>query len=71
MSVHEKDHGSDAVVDVTDAQILADVEIDHNLLRLGHEVIERQKRETFAETWRNHWRAAIWSLFISTALWWV
>ena len=38
------------------------------LINLGDNVITRQKQKTFRQTCRNHWRAVVWSLTISTAL---
>jgi SP family general alpha glucoside:H+ symporter-like MFS transporter len=48
---------------------LTDIALDQELLRIGHEVVAKQKLEGFRTAWRNHWRAAVWSLFISFALW--
>ncbi|ORY20871.1 trehalose transport-related protein [Naematelia encephala] len=59
----------DGQVGLTQAQLDSDLDVDIDLLRVGHQVIERQKTEDFAAVWRYHWRAAIWSLIISMALW--
>ena len=56
-------------IGLTERHIIEDANIDVNLLHIGHGVISRQKEEGFIATWRNHWRAAMWSIFISTALW--
>jgi MFS transporter, SP family, general alpha glucoside:H+ symporter len=56
-------------VGMTEAQVIADLDIDQNLLRIGHEVIARQKEEQFGASWKNHWRAACWAMFLGTALW--
>jgi SP family general alpha glucoside:H+ symporter-like MFS transporter len=56
-------------IGLTNAQFNADSNLDHDKLHIGYEVIQRQKEETFRSTWRSHWRAAVWSLCISTALW--
>ena len=58
-------------VGLTKGQIEAEAgkDIDHELLRVGYEVITRQKQETFMQSWRTHWRGCCWSLFISMALW--
>ena len=53
----------------TDEQVLKDLALDQDLLAVGHQVIERQKAEGFWLAWKNNWRAAGWSLFISMALW--
>lgn len=56
-------------IGLTDEQLRAVVhDVDPELVRIGHEVLARQKTETFLEAWRNHWGAAMWSLFLSTAL---
>jgi SP family general alpha glucoside:H+ symporter-like MFS transporter len=61
--------GSKALsVGLTEAQLQADTGVDPELVRLGYAVIERQKQETFREAWRNHWRAACWSIFLTSAL---
>ncbi|ORX35608.1 general substrate transporter [Kockovaella imperatae] len=54
---------------MTTKQKIEDSNLDQELLRIGHQVIARQKEENFGTAWRNHWRAAAWSLFISMALW--
>lgn len=59
----------DGKVELTDAELAGGLEFDPELLRIGGEVIARQKLESFRQTWRHHWRAAVWSLIISTALW--
>ncbi|OCF76812.1 hypothetical protein I204_02518 [Kwoniella mangroviensis CBS 8886] len=57
------------VIGLTDAQPRAVAEdVDPELIRIGHEVVSRQKQETFAQAWRNHWGAGMWSLFLSCAL---
>ncbi|WVQ69130.1 uncharacterized protein L199_007345 [Kwoniella botswanensis] len=57
------------VIGLTDAQLRAVAEdVDPELIRIGHEVVSRQKQETFAQAWRNHWGAGMWSLFLSCAL---
>ncbi|KAK6903858.1 hypothetical protein I203_107366 [Kwoniella mangroviensis CBS 8507] len=57
------------VIGLTDAQLRAVAEdVDPELIRIGHEVVSRQKQETFAQAWRNHWSAGMWSLFLSCAL---
>lgn len=56
-------------IGLTSAQLLQDVTVDQELVRVGYHVIERQKEENFTQTWRNHWNAACWSLAVSTALW--
>ncbi|ORX37003.1 general substrate transporter [Kockovaella imperatae] len=50
-------------------QATAETQLDQELVQIGHEVIARQKQETFSMAWRNHWRGAVWSLLISMALW--
>lgn len=62
LSHHEK-------VTETRAQQAGDAELDQELLRIGQQVIMRQKAETFRESWASHWRAGAWSLFISMGLW--
>lgn len=56
-------------VGLTDAQIATGFDVDHNLLRVGQDIIERQKAEGFWAGWRNNYKACCWSLLISTALW--
>ncbi|WRT64889.1 uncharacterized protein IL334_001825 [Kwoniella shivajii] len=57
------------VIGLTDEQLRATVEgVDPELIRIGHEVVARQKQETFSQAWRNHWGAGMWSLFLSCAL---
>ncbi|WWD22917.1 hypothetical protein CI109_107412 [Kwoniella shandongensis] len=57
------------VIGLTDAQLRAVAEDnDPELIRIGYEVINRQKSETFAQAWRNHWSAGMWSIFLSSAL---
>lgn len=58
-----------AQIGLTDAQIATGLEFDPDLLRVGHDVIERQKAEGFWAGWRNNYQACLWSLLISTALW--
>jgi SP family general alpha glucoside:H+ symporter-like MFS transporter len=58
----------DRTIGLTDAQLRAEVDVEPELVRLGYEVVERQKKETFREAWRNHWRAACWSIFLTSAL---
>ncbi|WWC59367.1 uncharacterized protein I303_101919 [Kwoniella dejecticola CBS 10117] len=57
------------IIGLTDAQLRAVVEdVDPELIRIGHEVVARQKQETFREAWRNHWGAGMWSFVLSCAL---
>lgn len=56
-------------IHMTNDQIDKEISLDHDLLLVGHQVIERQKAEGFLKAWKNNWRAAGWSLFISMALW--
>lgn len=58
----------DMSIGLTDTQLNAVTDIDPELVRIGYEVIARQKKETFREAWRNHWRAACWSIFLTSAL---
>jgi hypothetical protein len=69
MSVHEHENEKRQPENYVSAAEGIDVNLDHELLRLGHDVIDRQKSENFSASWKNHWRAAGWSLFISMALW--
>lgn len=55
-------------VGLTDKQLAAVAGIDTELVRIGHEVIERQKHETFRQAWRIHWRAGAWSVVLTLAL---
>ena len=55
-------------VGLTEAQLQADTGVDPELVRIGYAVIEKQKQETFREAWHNHWRAACWSIFLTSAL---
>jgi hypothetical protein len=55
-------------VGLTDKQQREDAEIDQDLLRIGHLVVDRQRQETFAQAWYNHWRSALWSIVLGTAL---
>lgn len=59
-----------SVVGLTEEQLRARVQIDiePELVRLGYEVIQRQKTENFRQSWANHWRAGAWSVFITLAL---
>ncbi|WWC87014.1 uncharacterized protein L201_001897 [Kwoniella dendrophila CBS 6074] len=57
------------IIGLTDEQLRAvSQDIDPELIRIGHEVVSRQKSETFIQCWRNHWGAGMWSLFLSCAL---
>ncbi|WWC92593.1 uncharacterized protein L201_007552 [Kwoniella dendrophila CBS 6074] len=56
------------VVKLNEEQIKAVSHLDPELVRIGHEVIEKQKKETFLQAWRNHGRAAGWSIFLTSAL---
>lgn len=47
---------------------ISDVTVDPELLRIGFQVVEKQKNASFALGWKQHWRAALWSITISTAL---
>ncbi|WVW87131.1 hypothetical protein I302_109188 [Kwoniella bestiolae CBS 10118] len=62
-----KTHTADTVR-LTEEQLKAVSHLDPELVRIGHEVIERQKKESFIQAWRNHGRAAGWSVFLSSAL---
>ncbi|ORY31075.1 trehalose transport-related protein [Naematelia encephala] len=62
-----KDTG-DHSVGLTEAQLNAVIDIDPELVRLGYDVVGRQKKESFRQAWRNHWRAACWSIFLTSAL---
>ena len=55
-------------VGLTDAQLVTLSNIDIELVRIGQQVIEKQKGESFVQAWKNHWRAACWSLFLTSAL---
>jgi hypothetical protein len=56
-------------VGLTQAQIDADIDVDLDLVHLGYQVVARQKEESFAQVWKQHWRGGVWSLAISMALW--
>ena len=57
------------VVGLTDEQIRAvSGQVDPQLIRVGYEVIARQKTESFRQAWKNHWKAACWSIFLTSAL---
>ena len=57
------------VVGLTNEQIRAvSGELDPQLIRIGYEVIARQKKELFRQAWKNHWKAACWSIFLTSAL---
>lgn len=60
---------ADGQVGLTQSQADADYDVNLSLLHIGHQVIARQKSETFLQGWRQHWRGALWSLAISMALW--
>ena len=55
-------------VGLTDAQLRVVTNADPELIRIGYQVVEKQKKESFREAWRNHWRAACWSIFLTSAL---
>ena len=63
------DIGPDPVVDLSAQHVSKDAQLDQELLRIGHEVIALQKQEPVRMALRNHWKGAIWSLFMSMALW--
>lgn len=56
------------VVGLTEAQREAVKDIDPELVKLGFAVVQRQKGESFRQAWKNHWRAASWSIFLTSAL---
>lgn len=57
------------VIGLTDEQLRAVLtDVDPELVRIGAQVIARQKTESFRQSWRNHWRAACWSMFLTGAL---
>ncbi|GFZ44894.1 hypothetical protein JCM24511_02620 [Saitozyma sp. JCM 24511] len=56
-------------VGLTQAQIDADIDVDLDLVHVGYQVVARQKEESFAQVWKQHWRGGVWSLAISMALW--
>ncbi|WWC73879.1 uncharacterized protein I206_107851 [Kwoniella pini CBS 10737] len=56
------------IVKLTEDQLHAVSHLDPELVRIGHEVIENQKKEGFIQAWRNHGRAAGWSIFLTSAL---
>lgn len=58
----------DEHIGLTAGQIAEDADIDVALLKLGQQVVSKQKEETFTQAWRNHWRAAVWSMVLGTAL---
>ncbi|OCF78039.1 hypothetical protein I204_02045 [Kwoniella mangroviensis CBS 8886] len=55
-------------VRLTEEQLQAVSHLDPELVRIGHEVVQRQKKESFIQAWRNHGRAAGWSVFLTSAL---
>jgi hypothetical protein len=57
-----------AHIGLTAGQRAEDADIDIALLKLGQQVVSKQKEETFTQAWRNHWRAAVWSMVLGTAL---
>ena len=56
------------VIGLTDAQLRAVCDVDPELVRIGSEVIERQKQETFRQAWRTHWKAGCWAIFLASSL---
>ncbi|OCF32008.1 hypothetical protein I317_06706 [Kwoniella heveanensis CBS 569] len=56
------------VVKLSGEQLQAVSHLDPELVRIGHEVVQKQKSETFLQAWRNHGRAAGWSIFLTSAL---
>ncbi|OCF40903.1 hypothetical protein I317_05261 [Kwoniella heveanensis CBS 569] len=57
------------IVGLTDEQLRAvSHDIDPELIRIGYEVISKQKEEGFWQAWRNHWGAGMWAIFIGCAL---
>lgn len=55
-------------IGLTDKQLEAVAGIDTELVRKGQEVIARQKQESFRQAWRTHWRAGLWSVVLTLAL---
>ena len=63
----KKDEGN--LIGMTEVQAIEDLSLDQELLEVGYRVLADQKKETFTSAWHNHWRGAVWSLFVSLALW--
>ncbi len=55
-------------VGLTDRQLEAVAGIDPELVRIGHQVIARQKEESFLQAWRTHWKAGSWAFVLTLAL---
>ncbi|WVF71078.1 hypothetical protein IAT40_005875 [Kwoniella sp. CBS 6097] len=56
------------IVKLSEQQLQAVSHLDPDLVRIGHEVVQKQKKESFLQAWRNHGRAAGWSVFLTSAL---
>jgi hypothetical protein len=59
---------TDEHIGLTAGQLAEDADTDVALLKLGQQVVSKQKEESFTQSWRNHWRAALWSMVLGTAL---
>jgi SP family general alpha glucoside:H+ symporter-like MFS transporter len=62
-------HEDDVHIGLTDAQT-AEVtsSVDPTLLAVGFELIREEKDSTFRQALKDHWRAMLWSMFLSVAL---
>ncbi|WRT69905.1 uncharacterized protein IL334_006896 [Kwoniella shivajii] len=55
-------------VKLNEEQLQAVSHLDPELVKIGHEVVQKQKKESFIQAWKTHGRAAGWSIFLTSAL---
>jgi hypothetical protein len=56
-------------IGLTDAQLATSKDgVDHDLLQQGHAQMEEDKKVPLLQSLRAHYPAALWSIFLSTAL---
>jgi SP family general alpha glucoside:H+ symporter-like MFS transporter len=55
-------------IGLTDKQIAAAGEVDKPLLAEGQAFVDQEKACTQTQALKSHWRAAMWSMFLSFAL---